>query len=430
MSWPKHWIETDLDTIVTRMTNGTGSKQVDSPFENSYPITRIETIAQGTIDLTRVKYTEAESDNIEKYGLLKGDILFSHINSDKHLGKTALFDLDETVIHGINLLLIRAVEEYDSSFLNYLFRLYRLEGKFIEVAQRAVNQSSINQKKLKSFKVPLPPLAEQKRIVAKLDEAFQHLDNIKNRWEGIISLHSKYIKACLIDVEEDAFYTREKLAKYLEESTERIGSDWHSKIKVGVSAQKGIIELETGQKETFEKYKIVRPGDFVYNAMRVNIGSIAIYEGDEIGITSPDYIVFRVKKDLSPKLLLGFLKSEMGLLEINANTKGSVRSRLYFKNLANINYSVAPLHIQEQAEQVLSWYSSAISKWRKTIEPSLAVLSQAILAKAFRGELVPQNPTDEPASVLLEKIKAAKAAAVKPGKGKKAKGGKQGELVL
>lgn len=47
-------------------------------------------------------------------------------------------------------------------------------------------------------------------------------------------------------------------------------------------------------------------------------------------------------------------------------------------------------------------------------------LDQAILAKAFRGELVPQDPADEPASVLLDRIRAERAAAPKAKRGRKA----------
>jgi type I restriction enzyme S subunit len=106
---PKNWIQTDLDTVVLRMTNGSSLKQHEVEFEGSFPISRIETIWNETIDLERVKYVEASESDIEKYGLQKGDVLFSHINSDKHLGKTAVFNLDKTIIHGINLLLLRAM---------------------------------------------------------------------------------------------------------------------------------------------------------------------------------------------------------------------------------------------------------------------------------------------------------------------------------
>src|SRR5690606_2444075 len=72
--------------------------------------------------------------------------------------------------------------------LNYLFKHYRLQGKFIDVAQRAVNQSSINQKKLNRFQVPLIPESEQKRIVTKLDALFGHLDVLREKLDRIPEL--------------------------------------------------------------------------------------------------------------------------------------------------------------------------------------------------------------------------------------------------
>jgi type I restriction enzyme S subunit len=194
---PKGWVETELQCIIERMTNGSSLKQLDFEFENSLPISRIETISNETIDLTKVKYVKADEKDIEKYKLLRGDILLSHINSDKHLGKTAIFNLDSTLIHGINLLLIRAKKDYNSFLLNYYFKHLRLSGKFIEVAQRSVNQSSINQKKLNEFKVLIPPTIEQERIVAKLDTLFAHLETAKAGLEKIPVLLKQFRQAVL-----------------------------------------------------------------------------------------------------------------------------------------------------------------------------------------------------------------------------------------
>lgn len=174
---PTGWIPVILDDLLTRISNGASVKQYDEKV--GLPISRIETIWNETIDLQRVKYVK-ENDNefVEKYRLKKGDILFSHINSDLHLGKTAIIISENLVlIHGINLLLLRTSELISSDFLNYHIKFYRVKGKFIEVAQRAVNQSSINQRKLRSFEIFLPPLPEQHRIVTKIEELFSELDN-------------------------------------------------------------------------------------------------------------------------------------------------------------------------------------------------------------------------------------------------------------
>ncbi|MDP2029896.1 MAG: restriction endonuclease subunit S [Thiobacillus sp.] len=173
---PTSWAVCELDDVLLKMSNGANVTQYEKRV--GYPICRIETIWSEGIDLGRVKYIkENDPEFVEKYALQYGDILLSHINSDSHLGKTGLFKKQvETLIHGINILLLRPVENISPDFLNYQLKHLRAKGVFIDAAQRAVNQSSINQKKLKSFRVFIAPLAEQHRIVAKIEELFSDLD--------------------------------------------------------------------------------------------------------------------------------------------------------------------------------------------------------------------------------------------------------------
>jgi len=91
-SIPDHWIEVKLGDVLNRISNGTTAKQ--NMDRIGIPVTRIETISKETVDLDRVRYiTNPSPEFILKYKLEKGDILFSHINSDLHLGKTAIFKL-------------------------------------------------------------------------------------------------------------------------------------------------------------------------------------------------------------------------------------------------------------------------------------------------------------------------------------------------
>lgn len=145
--------------------NGLTTKQDQG--SGDYKVSRIETIGGGWIDETRVRFaSDLKEKDIEKYRIQKGDILFSHINSDPHLGKTGFAERDyEDLLHGMNLLLIRANPEvFEAEFLNRVFQYYRDIGVFISICSRSVNQSSINQAKLKAVEVPLPPLPEQKKI--------------------------------------------------------------------------------------------------------------------------------------------------------------------------------------------------------------------------------------------------------------------------
>jgi type I restriction enzyme S subunit len=174
---PEGWSEKQLSDLLDRMSNG--ASVVQHVEKIGLPISRIETIWNETIDLNRVKYIyENDSTFIEKYKLEVGDILFSHINSDIHLGKTAIYKLSNFVlIHGINLLLLRPKKDISSKFLNYQFKFKRYNGEFMAVAQKAVNQSSINQKKLSAFKFIFPSIDIQHRIVEKVETLFSELDN-------------------------------------------------------------------------------------------------------------------------------------------------------------------------------------------------------------------------------------------------------------
>jgi len=124
-----------------------------------------------------------EIEGFDKYILKNGDILMSHINSVKHLGKTAYYEKrdDEIIIHGMNLLCLRSSKEaLNYKYANYFFNSLTFKDSIQDIIKRAVNQASINITNLSKKILPLPPLAEQKRIVEKVDEIMNMLDELEN----------------------------------------------------------------------------------------------------------------------------------------------------------------------------------------------------------------------------------------------------------
>ena len=83
------------------------------------------------------------------------------------------------------------------------------------------------------------------------------------------------------------------------------------------------------------KPKKVSPKDFIYNPMRINIGSIGLVPDAQDVITSPDYVVFRAK-GINPNYLLTLLRSPFYRMYIDVITTGSIRDRLYFDDLQTI----------------------------------------------------------------------------------------------
>jgi len=161
-----------LESIVAKIGNGIDAEQIDQPSDGMLPISRIETIWDGVIDFERVKYAQVTKAEIDKYALQSGDILFSHINSPTHIGKTAIYRSDQTLIHGINLLLIRVDQKKCyPEYLNYYFKSKNVRALFRARCKKAVNQASLNQPDILELEVPLPPLTEQKRIASLLARA-------------------------------------------------------------------------------------------------------------------------------------------------------------------------------------------------------------------------------------------------------------------
>jgi type I restriction enzyme S subunit len=169
-SIPADWGYSEVGPMLIELRNGLSASQ-DREY-GEYAVTRIETISLDRFNPGKVGYVNnLSSDQIELYSLRPGDILFSHINSDPQIGRSVVYEgYPPKLLHGMNLLRIRVDESYlDTRYLSYLFAHYRTNGVFIKLASRAVNQSSINQGKLKALRVFLPPLPEQRRIAAVLN---------------------------------------------------------------------------------------------------------------------------------------------------------------------------------------------------------------------------------------------------------------------
>ncbi len=154
-----------LSQLVTAMRNGTTIDQNDDG--RGVPVTRIETISDGTINLDKVRYADVSPKDIDRWRLLPGDILLSHINSVDHIGKSALYDGRPAVlIHGMNLLLLRADRSRIlPEFLHYALRSTPVRSRIRARCKRAINQASINQKELGSIELVVPSLVEQHRAV-------------------------------------------------------------------------------------------------------------------------------------------------------------------------------------------------------------------------------------------------------------------------
>lgn len=161
-----------LGDVFPLVRNGASIKQTDGAA--GIPITRIETISNREIDRNKFGYADIIDDSKYKdYILQDGDILMSHINSEKHLGKVALYKKqgNEQIIHGMNLLMLRANPSVlFPPFAIYFFETSAFLLQIKKITKKSVNQASFTVKSLKEVEIPLPPIDEQRKIAAVLDK--------------------------------------------------------------------------------------------------------------------------------------------------------------------------------------------------------------------------------------------------------------------
>lgn len=185
---PEGWRWVKLGDVADEVKSGfpCGSYKMSGKIIHIRPMNISET---GEFSFDEIKYVEeCLVEDIEKYTLKPGDVVFNNTNSVRLIGKTAVFKSapnDLKCVFSNHMTRIRVknaimIPEILSTILHKMWR----EGYFTLVCTKHVNQASVSTKPLLNLKIPLPPLEEQKRIVT-------HLKEISNKVGTLKELHKQ-----------------------------------------------------------------------------------------------------------------------------------------------------------------------------------------------------------------------------------------------
>lgn len=411
------------------------------------------------------RYVNDETfDRLNCTALEEGDILLARMPDP--LGRACLMPrLPQRCLTVVDVAVFRS----GSRDISHRWLMHTLNASPIreEISRNAsgTTRKRIARGKLAELKVPVPPAAEQKRIAQKLDALLAQVDTLKARIDAIPALLKRFRMSILTAATSGTTFdgssviTNQSEAKgssfMLNDETFDLPKGWshapvdsvlHSArrlcygvVQPGSEVESGVdmirvCDIEDGTIAWNDLRKIASEVDDEYRRSRVQRGDVLMSIVGSIGraaIVREDRpvniarAVARLSVDqsqLTPEWLFLWLTSPKVQWWLVSSSREVARKTLNLKELSELPVPLPPREVQAEivrrVEQLFA-YTDQLEAKVAAAKQRIDALTQSLLAKAFRGELVPQDPSDEPASVLLERIRTQRAATPKPKRGRK-----------
>lgn len=420
---PTGWGEATINDLGVYL-NGMAFKPSDWEDQGT-GIIRIQNLTNPKKPLNR---TRRNFD--EKYLVRRGDILVSWSATLD----VFFWDREDAVL---NQHIFKAIP---SSVVDKRFLFIALKKAIYEMMKsehlHGSTMKHINRGPFLAHKVWLPPLAEQRRIVAKLDSLTARIARARAELERAKRLQKQWFSKFL-DSEFSCDGELLRLGELAEDV--RYGTaqkcDYNPTLTPVLripNIASGNIDTSDLKHSTFTEKEIKKlslcSGDLLIvrsNGSIDLVGQSAVADTQVSGFLFAGYLIrIRLKnKEVTPYFVHYWLRSPQARSAINAAAKStSGVNNINSEQLKNLQIKIPSLSKQRIiVSRVIKAFSHA-DRLETEAERALALLDRlesSLLAKAFRGELVPQDPDDEPASVLLDRIQAERAAAPKPKRGRK-----------
>ena len=415
----KGWAPCTLADVVTLKTGPFGSAVHQSDYVNGgTPLINPTHIKSGrlvpdfSVTVTPEKLTE-----LNEYKLVEGDVVMGRRGE---MGRCAVAPKTaEGWLCGTGSVIARPTNAITPHFLQ----------RFLSSPEtvRALNGDSVgstmvnlNQKILLSLSIDLPPLAEQKRIADKLDTVLTRVDAVNTRLARVGPLLKRFRQSVLAAA-----------------TSGRLTEDWRldRRLPAPKAHELGtIIRVSSGQGLT-AKQMVSSGGIPVFGGNGITgyhdqantveptllIGRVGYYCGS-VHLTPPiawvtdNALVVRHDPKIVQKNYLFFALQAIDLRQNDSSTAQPVISGQKIYGLVVVLPS-----LEEQTEivrrvETLFAFADRLEARLAQAQTAATRLTPALLAKAFRGELVPQDPNDEPAAELLRRLQAQRATAVSASK--------------
>jgi type I restriction enzyme, S subunit len=194
---PEGWESRTIESISASISSGFACSR-SHQVENGHVHLRTHNISTlGTLNFDLLVRIDPKMVDPQKASIRAGDILFNNTNSQELVGKTSLVDRDYDYGFSNHITRIRLKDGIFPGFVVFYLTLLRNSGYFARLCTRWINQAAVNTDTLKEQTIPIPPLAEQKRIVAKVDELMALCDRLEAQQQERETRHVGLARASL-----------------------------------------------------------------------------------------------------------------------------------------------------------------------------------------------------------------------------------------
>ena len=451
---PKGWVLTYVKDIAEfiRGVSYRKSESSKTPKTGYIPILRANNI-NVQLDYEDLVYVQREKIKDEQF-IKALDIIIAMSSGSKHLvGKAAQAHQDFEGGFGTFCGLVRGSLQLDRKFIGLFFQSpsYRNEISRLSIG---ININNLRRENVESMLIPIPPLVEQHRIVAKLEVLFTQLDAavgslkkaqgqlqryrrsiLKAAFEG--ELTREWREGCsgelepmsvseiatpnsLPELSDSWVWTQVKdIAKFIRgvsyrknQSSKTPKSDYVPILRANnISVQLNYKDLVYVPREKVKDEQFIKALDIIIamsSGSKHLVGKAAQAHQDFEGGFGTFCGLLRISEEVNQKFIGLFFQSPVYRNEISRLSIGININNLRGENIETMFIPLPPLTEQAQIVSELERHLSVADNIAATVTAELKRaerLRQSILKHAFSGKLVPQDPNDEPAEILLARIK-------------------------
>lgn len=359
----------------------------------------------GNLDWTSALRVPTTQKHLDKYQLCPGDVLFNSTNSPNLVGKNAVFTgYAEPVVFSNHFARIRVDEtKLDPEYLSRWLIVQWQRRVFEGLCTQWVNQASVRKEDLLALEVPVPPLAEQKRIASILEKA----DRLRRLRRYAQQMSETYLQSVFVQMFGDPVtnpmvWKVERLKDISETFSDGpFGSNLKTEhytdsgVRVVRLQNIGVGRFIDDDKEfishshfkTLEKYRCL-PGDVIVGTLGApNLRACILPDSIPEALNKADCVQIRPKADkANSEYICWLLNLPATLFLAQGMILGQTRSRISMGRLSELIVPIAPLDLQERFAQIVRNYERLRTQQREAARQA-EHLFQTLLHRTFRGEL-------------------------------------------